>query len=410
MKAAVIQLARRALPLMNATHRAEAERIIAHFERTPEADGDAFGEYLRRAAAAWKSDMQPARTALASALHAESTEALAGLRHLLPGLLREANESPALAGVLAEAMVHGFYGAFQDETSGRTANAAVALSEDPVVTAALRQWRSRSILPADVGSAELRGMEREIALRSVFSARTTNADYLTKIAEVVDDILSAKINLPEGRIRLMRKLKQLGYSPEQGFPGDMELIPPAERGSLQDLSSERRIDLVLETNVRIAQGYAQTLAGSAPYARTAYPAWELVRLYLRDVPRGSAESHSIGWQRRWSDAGESVAWDGALQDEMIARKDSPIWPALGAGAGGYTDTLGNGFPPFAFRSGYAWKAVSRERAVGLKLIQRGNSQVQPVAATLTPGQKEVSRIVEAMPTDLRAELERELAA
>lgn len=403
MKAAVIALARRALPLMNAQHRHEAEKLIAHFERseTPEP----FAAYLRRAAAAWEADLHGVRTALVSALHAESIDALAGFRHLLPGLLRQANESPALAGVLAEAMAHGFYTAFQGEDPERTANAAVLLSEDPTVTEAMTQWRSRSILPVDVGSAELRGLQREIAMRSVFSARTTNADYLTKIAEVVDDILSSKINLPEGRIRLMRKLKQLGYSPERGFPGDMEMIPPAERGSLQDLSSERRIDLVMETNVRLAQGYAQVLAGSTPYALQAYPGWELVRLYLRDVPRGSAESHSIGWQRRWSDAGESVLWEGAAEGALVALKDSPIWPALGDGAGGYADTLGNPFPPFAFRSGYAWRAVDRARCAELGLT------ATPVAkpATLTPGQKEVLRIVEGMPADLRAELERELA-
>ena len=134
---------------------------------------------------------------------------------------------------------------------------------------------------------------------------------------------------PEGAD--LRKLAQLGYDPEVGFPQDMAQIPPAERGSLQDLSSESRLNLVLETNTRIAANYGRMVEGNTPYARHAYPAWELVRLYTRVVPRGTPDSHTAGWSVRWQDAGKAVGWEGAVSQPMIARKDSPIWQALGDG-------------------------------------------------------------------------------
>jgi hypothetical protein len=330
-------------------------------------------------------------------------EALRGLRHLLPGLLRQANETPTLADLLAELMVRACF-APGDEL---VAADGVRISEEPVVTDAMQQWRQREVMETNLGSAELRGMAQHIRNRAVFSARTTNANYLKEVANVVDDILAGKCGMAEGRYRLMRKLKELGYDPATGFPDDMGSVPPAERDSLQDLSSERRIDLLLETNVRMAQGYAQTIAGNTPTQLYAYPAWELVRLYHRDVPRGTPESHSPGWMQRWTAAGQAVEWDGAIDDRFIARKDSRIWQALGDGEGGYTDTLLNAFPPFAFRSGLAWRPVDRAQAYDLGLVTREET---PAAspADLTPGQREVVRVVEDMPADLRNELLRQL--
>lgn len=290
----------------------------------------------------------------------------------------------------------------------------ISILDNPPLTEALKQWRSREVFPTDLSSADLRGFSRELRMRSVFSARTTNAEYLQEVAHVVDDMISGKINMATGRMKLFRKLKQLGYDPEVGFPADMAQIPPAELGSLRDLSSESRLNLVLETNQRVAANYGRMVDGNSPYARHAYPAWELVRLYIRNVPRGTPESHSAGWAVRWSDAGAAVAWEGAVKAEsgngkaeMIARKDSPIWQALGDGAGGYDDTLSNPFPPFAFNSGLAWKAVSRERCLELGLI--GEDEIPgEMDGELLPGAEEFNALFDRLAPDLRDELDREI--
>jgi hypothetical protein len=93
----------------------------------------------------------------------------------------------------------------------------------------------------------------------------------------------------------MKRLKQLGYDPAKGFPQDMADVPPAEVGSLQDLSSEQRIDLMLNTNVALTRNYGRVVEGNTDFARYAWPAWELVRLEWRKVPRGTPDGHSIGW-------------------------------------------------------------------------------------------------------------------
>jgi len=53
---------------------------------------------------------------------------------------------------------------------------------------------------------------------------------------------------------------------------------------------------------------------------------------------------------------------------MVARKDSGIWQALGDGAGGFSDTLGNSYPPFAFGSGLGWDQLDRAESIRLGAI------------------------------------------
>lgn len=287
----------------------------------------------------------------------------------------------------------------------------------PAVTEALKQWRSREIFPTEFTSAELRGFSRELMERSVVSACTTNAEYVQEIQNIVDAVLSGEMNLATGRMHLMRKLAQLGYNVEKGFPQDMADVPPAEAGSIRDLSSETRIDLVIETNLRMAANYGRMVSGNSKYALYAYPAWQLVRIYVREIPRGSEESHSVGWQRRWEDAARAVAGEGVANYDaqastgqgaapLVALKTSPIWAALGDGAGGYTDTLRNPYPPFAFRSGMGWREVSRnewERIAGgaapeQRAMGAGGANERP---QFSPGEEEVREVFSRFSPDVQ---------
>ena len=113
-----------------------------------------------------------------------------------------------------------------------------------------------------------------------------------------------------------------------------------------------RLRLILDTQKAAAQSIGQIL-GQTPAQLELYPAWRLDRRAWRQVPRQD-------WPQRWQAAGEAVAWQGASRFEMVALKYSPIWAALGAGAGGFKDAIGNPYPPFAFGSGLSWFRVSKD--------------------------------------------------
>jgi hypothetical protein len=264
------------------------------------------------------------------------------------------------------------------------------ISAAPKTTEALRHWAAKAHFPTDLSSADLRGFSSGLRMRSVFAARMTNATAVSKLDALITQGVKGEINKAQFVREMLMELRRLGYDPATGFPQDMASIPPAERGSIEDLSSEVRLRLMWDTNIQLAFNYGRQQAGNSDYARYWYPAWELVRIFSRHIPRGSPESKSDGWDRRWTDAGESVEWAGVARGAgMVALKDSPIWQALGDGAGGYADTLGHSIPPFAFNSGLGWQPVDRARCVSLELIH-GDECPETSGGGLGPDQAEIA--------------------
>ena len=143
--------------------------------------------------------------------------------------------------------------------------------------------------------------------------------------------------------------------------GEIGLAEVRERAMSAIAANVGRIDFIVKTQRRMAQSLGQ-LAAQTPGQLRRYPAWRLVRGGTRMVPRGD-------WARRWAAAGSATAWQGACRDDFVALKDSPIWTALGEGAGGFRDAIGNPFPPFAFGSGMTWQRVSRDEAAALGLVE-----------------------------------------
>ena len=143
--------------------------------------------------------------------------------------------------------------------------------------------------------------------------------------------------------------------------GKANIAEVRERAAAVFAASEAKIDFVVKTQHRMAQSLGQ-LAAQTPGQIRRYPAWHLIRVGTRLEPRDD-------WDRRWIAAGSATGWQGACKDTWIALKSSPIWAALGEGAGGFRDAIGNPFPPFAFGSGMGWKRVSRAECIALGLIE-----------------------------------------
>lgn len=143
--------------------------------------------------------------------------------------------------------------------------------------------------------------------------------------------------------------------------GKANLAEVRERAAAVFAASEAKLDFVMKTQRRMAQSLGQLVAGSTPGQLRRYPAWRLVRGGTRRIPRDD-------WDRRWIAAGSETGWQGACRDDYVALKDSPIWAALGQGAGGFRDAIGNPFPPFAFGSGMTWQRVCRDEAAELGLV------------------------------------------
>ncbi len=195
----------------------------------------------------------------------------------------------------------------------------------------------KSALPTELGSRELSSLAPELRERAMFSARTTNAGYLEKINSLITDLVDGKTDQATVRLRLQEGLQEFDYQPSVD-----------ERGTLRDLSSDARLNLIIETNARQAQGYGYWQQGQDEDLLFAFPAQELFRAESRKVERD--------WSRRWQEAGGEF-FDGG---RMIALKDDSIWTEISA--------FGTPYPPFDFNSGMDVRDISRREAIALGVI------------------------------------------
>lgn len=235
---------------------------------------------------------------------------------------------------------------------------------------AMADLAKRKVLPTNLGSAELRALGNDFHRQNFTSAKTLLEALLEGYKEKVGKILNPEntvrpdgsprtegLDLATARLQIKELQKSLGMDVTDGG------------GPITDLRSDARINLVLKTNRDISQGAGWFIQGQQQEVLDAFPAMELIRVESRRLQRD--------WKTRFILAARSVGDLNAARaiefhGRMAALKNSPLWQALGDGAGGYEDTLGNPFPPFAFNSGMDVRDVAYSDAVNLGLMDRGD--------------------------------------
>jgi polyhydroxyalkanoate synthesis regulator phasin len=231
--------------------------------------------------------------------------------------------------------------------------------DDPVFDA-FTAASGRGEMPTSLDTAGLRELSADFRRRMLFVARGTNAIFVSKVKEVIDLVAAGKMNDAGARAAIAEVLRALDYTPEGGFPDAAPgEVPPAVAGTLQDLSSFRRLRLIVRTQIELVQGAGLQMAGHEVDRLTAAPAWELIR--------GSDVKDTRDWPARWIIAGGKPIPDSYPKNAhqyvgkstgMIALKGDPVWGELGS-AGNFGDALDTDHPPFAFNSGMVWREIAR---------------------------------------------------
>lgn len=244
--------------------------------------------------------------------------------------------------------------------------------------------RRKKIFPTDMTTQELRELDAAFREQAFFSAQNVFEDVLTIQKQVIESILSPKrvmradrvapgnpqgwvtegFNPATARVEIKRALDRIGYSPELD-----------ERGTIKDLSSDARMNLVVDTNERLARGYGFKRVGETPALLKTRPGWELYRQEDRVKVRD--------WLTRFRVAGEltgdpiGTGWVITPGGQMLGMKGHAIWEQLGSSAN-FDDALDVSYPPFAFNSGMWVRDVTREDCdkAGLKDVEtrRGADQ------------------------------------
>jgi hypothetical protein len=177
-------------------------------------------------------------------------------------------------------------------------------------------------------------------------------------ANIPDACLNVWEDRASARGEILTESRRIGSIPQQGAFKDI----------LSDITS---LDSILKTVEDVACGADHFMEQNYDETRIdEFPALQFHRVYRRE--------NSRDWPPRWLAAAEASGDKNAtriLQDtgKMIALKSSGIWQALGDGVGGYDDTLGNPFPPFAFDSGFDLDEVPRAKCKKLGLLAPGEN-------------------------------------
>jgi len=235
---------------------------------------------------------------------------------------------------------------------------------------ALAALLSKDIMPTDLDSAGIRSLDASLRNQSFFSAETTDEYVLQMYRDRIAGILhpvSTDNTTPFSDAYVRRDIKnflqEIGYQPA-----------PQDRGTIKDLSSDSRINLVIKTNVDLAQGQGAWMQAQNHGVLDAFPADELFRLEARKIPRY--------WLQRWRIAGGQTGdpigtgWTITPDERMIALKNHVIWKLIGSSAL-FPDALDVVWPPFAFNSGMWVRDVERALAEKIGLIKPGQS-VKPL--------------------------------
>ena len=224
------------------------------------------------------------------------------------------------------------------------------------IAAAVLHASEKTPVGSALRSAEWAEMPLALREQAQFSAGLESARVLGRIQTGLLGILSGSRNefgVIEDRSKLIADITRLAA--KEGLrPDDPDLV-----GTVQDITSERRAELIYEMQTGQAYGRANFKAGMDEDVLNAAPAWELVRVEARKEPRD--------WKFRWHEAGGRF-WGG---ERMIALKTDPVWQNL--------SRFGTRWPPFDFNSGMGVEDVLRGECIRLGLISP-NTRLVPVDA------------------------------
>ena len=202
------------------------------------------------------------------------------------------------------------------------------------------------LVGSNIDSSQWNSIQAGLRDRAFFSSKVAEMNILDAAQKISSEYAKGEKDLSRLRMELKDFIEnKAGYVPSEDI-----------RGTIKDLTSKARLDVIIKTNVAQARGFIQYAEGMTPGAFAAFPAQEFTRIEHRNQPRTT-------WPQRWKNAGGKI-----YGGRMIALKDDPVWTRL--------SIFGEPFPPFDWGSGMGVMDVSKKEAIELGLITEDELQAK----------------------------------
>ncbi len=231
--------------------------------------------------------------------------------------------------------------------------------------------RRKKNFPTDLTTREMQLLDAQLRERMFWSATVNNARVVQNMHAVSNALASGKISMSDAHLTISKMLQKTGYKPADSV-----------KGSIRDLTTTRRLNLILQTNLEMARGYAHH--AEAQEDLDLYPCQELIRIRNSRVPRD--------WKLRWQASGGKL-----YNGRMIAEINSPIWKNI--------SRFDLPYPPFDFNSGMGVMPVRRDEAIKLGVISADNVQERKELPSMN---ENLEAKIENVTSELKAKISEQL--
>ena len=205
----------------------------------------------------------------------------------------------------------------------------------------------KALVGSKIGSEEWSRIHAGMRDRAFIISRIEDQRIHYDVRRLVSEVTRMNLDPSEYRREIRKRLQELGYAPK-----------PGEEGTIKDLYSKRRLDVILQQNRDQTRGFIQFKQFTTKAALEEFPASRLVRVERRKQERN--------WDARWRAGAERVGWEGVYRGaDKVALKTSPIWIAI--------NRFGHRYPPFDFGSGMGVENVSIDECVRMKFVKPDDS-------------------------------------
>jgi len=205
----------------------------------------------------------------------------------------------------------------------------------------------RSVIGSQLSSSEWSDVPVELRLRALFSSRVESVQMLQKMKDLIADFLAGN------RLTNDQGETYLSVGSRSAFVDQMQKFMRANgidrtTGDIEDITSEARLSLIFNTQVRQAQDFGNWKQGMDPDVLDAFPAQRFIRVEDVKEPRQSHEQY---------------------QDQVYLKTD-PIWIVI-------NQDFGVPWGPWGWGCGHDVEDVDRPYAEKHGLLRPGERLTIP---------------------------------
>lgn len=221
---------------------------------------------------------------------------------------------------------------------------------------AIKKIGDKTPLGTTLNSSEWSQVPVAIRERAFFSSTVESVRFLQRARNQIEDFLAAnRETLPDGTTMLKMGSRAQFAKEMSAFAVNEGIGPvdPKDKGTIKDITSEKRLGLIFDVQIRQSQDYGYWKQGQDPDVLNEFPAQRFIRVI--DVEHARSD-HS------------------QYEGQVRLKSDIEFWI-------GINKDFGVPWGPWGWGCGHDVEDVDRDEAESLGLIQPGE-KVQPVEKDL----------------------------